>query len=171
MTALSVEDLWNKVRTCFDTDDGLLPGIVIGGLTVDGVSRIYRTLRNRSQLTSAAPECWVESQQASVSIDSLPGAAEMVATEKAEPFHHCVSGLRVGDVVLPVLGVFVFPTDIEIDYRMGPEWGQREGHAFFLLLRELIRCEPGAWVRPAEFEGPPDPEAFQKAWDRFSDGE
>ena len=94
-------------------------------------------------------------------------AAALVASGLAAPFHFCISNLHVNGVELPVLGVFVFKDAIEIDYRMGPHWGPAEVEAFFGLLREICEFTPGAMIRPADCEGPPNSERFSEAWTEF----
>lgn len=159
--------LWTQLRECFDTDDGSLPGILVTKVTPEGVAAIYSMLRQRSHLVTESAEFWSESEQASVPVDSVPNAAALVVTGQAAPFHHCIGGVMAGGVVLPVLGVFVFADTIELDYRMGPEWGPEEIAGFFELLRECCAVAPGAVVVPASSEGPPYPERFARAWTSY----
>jgi hypothetical protein len=113
-----VDSLWTKVRGCFNTDDGSLPGIEISKLSPAGVSAIYQMLRRRSRLCGDPPEFWSRTKEASVLVDSVPDAAALVVAGEAEAFHHCIEGMVSGGVELPVLGVFVWPDIVELDYRM-----------------------------------------------------
>ncbi len=97
-------------------------------------------------------------------VDSVPDAAKLVAEEDAEPFHHCIEGIVAAGVVLPVLGVFVWQDCVELDYRMGQEWGLAQIAGFFELLRDCCELDPAATVAPAEWEGPPQPDCFLRTW-------
>jgi len=162
-----LENLWTKVGVCFDTDDGSLPGIEVAKLSPTGVSAIYAMLRRRSRLSGDPPEFWSRSKEASVLVDSVPDAAGLVAAGEAEAFHHCIDRVVAGGVELPVLGVFVWPDIVELDYRMGQEWGPAQVTGFFELLRDCCALDPGAVVVPAESEGPPYPDRFLEAWSLF----
>lgn len=160
----SMRSLWEDVRPCFDTDDGSLPGIEIAGLSSAGVSAVYAMLRSRSRLCGAIPTFWSRTYDKSIEVDSVPDAAALVVSGEAEPFHHCIEGMLVSGVELPVLGVFVWQDGIELDYRMGQDWGPAEIAGFFELLRNCCALDPAAAIAPAELEGPPDPELFLQVW-------
>jgi hypothetical protein len=157
-----VDSLWAKVGGCFDTDDGSLPGIEVSNLSPAGVSAVYAMLRQRSRLVGNPPEFWSRTQEASVLVDSVPNAAALVAAGEAEAFHHCIAGVVAGGVELPVLGVFVWPNVIELDYRMGREWGPAQVAGFFELLRDCCTLDLAASVVPADREGPPHPQGFPR---------
>jgi hypothetical protein len=156
--------LWDEAGACFDTDDGSLPGIEVDNLSPAGVSAIYAMLRRRSRLCDGSPEFWNRKRNESVLVDSVPDAAGLVAAGEAEAFHHCIEGLVSGGIELPVLGVFVFPNCVELDYRMGSEWGPTQVAGFFELLRDCCALDPTAVVVPASCEGPPYPDRFLRAW-------
>jgi hypothetical protein len=159
--------LWDKVSGCFDTDDGSLPGIEVANLSPVGVSTIYAMLRRRSRLVGNPPEFWNRALEASILVDSVPDAAMLVATGAAEAFHHCIAGVVAGGVELPVLGVFVWSNIVELDYRMGREWGPAHVAGFFELLRDCCAIDLAAMVIPANFEGPPYPELFSRTWSLY----
>ena len=161
------EGLWTEVSACFDTDDGSLPGIEVAKLSPAGVAAVYAMLRQRSHLVGEQPEFWSRTREASLPVDSVPNAAALVAAGRAEPFHHCLGGIVAGGTELPVLGVFVWPGTIELDYRMGQEWGPQQVAGFFRLLRDCCELDPGGIVIPAESEGPPYPDRFMRAWARY----
>jgi hypothetical protein len=48
-----------------------------------------------------------------------------------------LAGIERGSVTLPDIGVFVFPDQIALDYRMGDEWGPAQLRAFFRLLYDV----------------------------------
>jgi hypothetical protein len=162
-----VNSLWDEVGVCFDTDDGSLPGIEVAKLSAAGVSAVYAMLRRRSRLSGDPPEFWSRTRDASVPVDEVPDAAGLVAAGEADAFHHCVEGVVAGGVELPVLGVFVWPDVVELDYRMGREWGPAQVAGFFELLRECCALDPSAVVVPATSEGPPYPQRFLRAWSSY----
>lgn len=159
-----MESFWDEASVCFDTDDGSLPGIEVDSLSPAGVSAVYAMLRRRSRLHGGPPEFWSRNRDESVPVDSVPDAAGLVAAGEAEAFHHCVEGVVAGGVELPVLGVYVWPECVELDYRMGRDWGPTQVVGFFELLRDCCALDPSAVVVPAEFEGPPYPDRFMRAW-------
>lgn len=161
--------LWEQVADCFAHDDGSLPSVEITRLAPHEVSAIYALLRRRSHLVGDhSPEFWSKVQNASIAIESVDDPAALVASGLAEGFHFCVGGLSIAGTTLPVLGIFVLPDTIEIDYRMGPAWGPTEVEGFFKLLSDCAALAPTAVVRPAEFEGPPYSERFTKAWASYT---
>ncbi len=163
--------LWEQVVACFDTNDGSLPGIFVSNLSAASVAGIYAMLRRRSKLAGdSPPEFWSIRQQKSVAVDSVPNAAALVAAGQGEPFHFCIEGLVAYGRELPVLGVFVWHDAIELDYRMGPEWGPQEIAGFFELLRDCCDMDSGAVVLPADCEGPPYPQLFLQAWAAYNAG-
>jgi hypothetical protein len=162
--------LWNQVGVCFDTDDGSLPGIEVSRLSPDEVAAIYAMLRSRSHVEGDPPEFWSTVEEASLPVDSVPNAAALVASGHAEAFHMLAGGIVANGVLLPPLGVFVWPDTIELDYRMGSDWGPVQVAGLFELLRDCCRLASGAVVVPAEFEGPPYPDRFLLAWSSFGGG-
>ena len=162
-----MDELWDEAGVCFDTNDGSLPGIEVAKLSPAGVSAVYAMLRRRSRLHNAPTELWNRTRDDAVPVDSVPDAAGLVAAGEAEAFHLCVEGLVAGGVELPVLGVFVYPDGVELDYRMGREWGPAQVAGFFELLRDCCALDPSAVVLPAECEGPPYPDRFLRAWSAY----
>jgi hypothetical protein len=160
--------LWAQLSECFETDDGSIPGIEITGLSPAGVAAVYAMLRRRSRLDGEPPDFWSRTEQASLPVDSVPNAAGLVAGGEADAFHHCISGVVAGGVELPTLGVFVWPDTVELDYRMGPDWGPSQVAGFFELLRDCCALDTGAVVTPADSEGPPYPDRFARAWSSYN---
>lgn len=159
-----LSDLCELVDECFKTDDGSLPTIRITNLSADGVASIYAMLRQRSRIVSDTPEFWSLIEEVARPVDSVPNAAALVASGKAEPFHIAVGGLVSLDVELPILGVFVWQEGVEIDYRMGQEWGPSQVGGFFELLRNCCALDSNAVIVPADSEGPPYPDRFVQGW-------
>ena len=165
--ASAVDELWDEAGVCFDTDDGSLPVIEVAKLSPAGVSAVYAMLRRRSRLHGDPTELWRCTRDDTVPVDSVPEAAGLVAAGEAEAFHVCVEGLVAGGVELPVLGVFVYPDSVALDYRMGREWGPAQVAGFFELLRDCCALDLSAVVLPAAFEGPPCPDRFLRAWSAY----
>ena len=163
-----VNNLWDVAGACFDTDDGSLPSIEVAGLSPAGVSAVYVMLRRRSRLCGDPPEFWIRTRDESVPVDSVSDAARWVAAGEAEAFLHCIEGVVAGGVELPVLGVFVWPDGVDLDYRMGRNWGPAQVAGFFELLQDCCALDSGAVVTPADCEGPPYPERFRRAWSLYN---
>jgi len=162
-------NLWEQVHMCFDTDDGSLPAVVIDNLPPVGVASVYLMLRQRSRMATAFPQFHSYPDDAALPVDSVPNAAALVPTGQAAPFHHCIAGVVAGGVELPVLRVYVWPDAVELDYRMGPEWGPTQVAGFFDLLRDCCVLAPGAVVVSAVSEGPPYSARFSLAWAWYRD--
>lgn len=157
--------IWEQVADCFRHNDGSLPGIEMTHVKPTELSAIYRMLRDRSELFGdEPPTLWSRTEERSIPVDSIPDPAGLVAKGESEPFHICLEGILVDGEELPVLGLFVWPEGIELDYRMGPSWTACKIAGFFNLLMDCARLAPGAQVTPAEFEGPPFPDRFMDAW-------
>lgn len=139
----------------------------LNGLTHQQLAAIYAYIRQGSRVSSETPEFWDRRQQRSVALDAVPNAAELVASGDAEVFHFCFTGLRVGAVELPELGLFVFSDGVELNYRMGPHWTRESITAFFELLRNLCRVAPKATIGIPSVEPPPEPDRFLEAWSRY----
>jgi hypothetical protein len=164
------DKLWDRVSDCFDTDDGSLPGIEVSNLSQSEVAAIFAMLRSRSHIDSDVPNFWSIIEAVSKPVDSVPNAAALVASGQAEAFHMIVGGIVANGVPLPPIGIFVWPDTIELDYRMGCGWGSSQVVGFFELLWDCSQLAANAVVAPAEFEGPPYPDRFLRAWASFSAG-
>ena len=168
--ASAVGSLWDEGGVCFDTDDGSLPGIEVAKLSPAGVSAVYAMLRRRSRPSREPPEFWSRTREQSVQVDTVPDAAGLVAAGEAEAFHHCIEGVAAGGVELPVLGVFVWPAVVELDYRMGREWGSGPSRRVLRAPARLLLARPGGGrsacgVRGAAVPGsvPPGVVSIQQA--------
>ena len=67
----------------------------------------------------------------------------------------------------PVLGVCVWTDAVELDYRMGHEWGPAQVTGFFELLGVVVPSTQVPSSSPTRSEGPPYPDRFLRAWDSF----
>ena len=137
--------LWEELREFFATDDGSLPEIRLNFSEPRAVARGLEFLRDRSRsYTPANPE---------------------VAESGA--FHVTLAGIRSAGVTLPDLGLFVFPDQLALDYRMGPAWGEAEVECLFALLRTLIQLDPAASLSLEDHVEPRAAARFQSAWRRY----
>jgi hypothetical protein len=142
---MRVAGVWDQLGFLFDTDDGSLPYIWVTGLSREGVAAAHRLIRSRSR-TNRNSVFWHVGLDREERLDAWPDAALLVADSQAAPFYFLACGMAFGGVVLPDLGVIVFPGDIRLDYRMGPEWCERRVLALFELLRRLVALSPDARV-------------------------
>ncbi|WZP00486.1 hypothetical protein EP7_002130 [Isosphaeraceae bacterium EP7] len=91
---------------------------------------------------------WSFEVEAELTVDSVPDAAGLVTEGRAAMYNHCISGVIAGGAELPVLGIFVLSDSIELDYRMGKEWGPRQVAGFFELLKDCCDLDANATVTP-----------------------
>lgn len=129
-------DAWERLRWLFDTDDGALYQIRLTGLEEAGVVAGFEFVRSRSAVTPDAL-FWHTGLERDERVAGYPDAARLVARGVAEPFHVLAPGLEFVGAVIPDLGVYVWPDELTLDYRMGPEWGRPQLIALFELLRQL----------------------------------
>lgn len=157
---------WEKLRPLFDTDDGSLPEVRLTGIGPGGVVGVFGYIRSRAVLNPDAT-FWHRSPGREETIAAAPDPAGLVAAGEADAFHVLASGLTIGGTVLPDLGVFVFPDEVALDYRMGTGWGEAEMLALFELLRQLTAFAPGAGVVLEPFVRPEVEALFVSEWEAY----
>lgn len=161
--------LWSELRDLFDLDDGSLPEVHVdyrdSAATVSG----YALLRGRAaRVVSDKAYFWSKTHDVERPLDSVSNAAALVVSGEAEAFHVVFGGIQFGSVDIPDLGVFVFPDQLSLDYRMGPAWGPSQLEAFFELLGELASLDPDASLSLEEGVLPDVVARFESAWRRWS---
>ncbi len=164
-----VEWLWTELRDLFDTDDGSLPAVRVdyrdSAATVSG----YALLRGRAARVVSDNACfWSKTHDTERPLDSVSNAAALVVSGEAEAFHVVLGGVQCRSAAIPDLGVFVFPDQLALDYRMGPAWGPQELEAFFGLLSELTALDPDAALSLEEGALADVVARFQNAWRRWA---
>jgi hypothetical protein len=160
--------LWQQVHELFDTDDGSLPEIRLNYADAKAAAKAYELLHARA--ARVVPEgalIWSNVKQAPQPLESVANPAALVQSGTATPFHVVFSGIQSVGVTLPDLGVFVFPAQMALDYRMGPSWGPSQVEALFHLLVELTRLDGGASLSLEEGLNSGLATRFQQAWRRF----
>lgn len=135
-------DAWDRLGWLFDTDDGALYDIRLTGLDETGVAAAFDFVRSRATISPDAL-FWHTGMERERRVAEYADAARLVARGLAEPFHVLASGLQFAGAVLPDLGMFVWPDEVTLDYRMGPEWGRPQLLALFELLRQLTAVARG----------------------------
>lgn len=161
--------LWSELHDLFDTDDGSLPEVRVGYSISSAAVGGYALLRSRAaRIVTEKAYFWSNTLDSERPIDSVANPAELVVSGEAEPFHVVFGGLQSQSVVIPDLGVFVFPDRLALDYRMGSEWGPGQLLAFFELLADLVALDPQASLSLED--GPLDEVVarFQRAWRRWA---
>lgn len=157
----------DTVLDLFSTSDGSLPGIDISNLTGPEVMAAYKLLRVGSTVVPPDASIWCLDPEGGKQVLDVDDPAGLVVTGVAEPFHHCLERVTVDDVVLPTLGVFVFPDSIEVDYRPGRDWDAPKVKALFQLLLSIKRAAPDANLSLEDEVAAPASNLFRKAWDAF----
>jgi hypothetical protein len=169
-TGGDMADVWNQLKSLFDTDDGSLRVIQVNGLGRDGVGASYAFIRSWCR-TKPDNIFWHSGLDQDERLDAWPDAALLVADGEADPFHFLASGIAFDGVVIPDLGVFVFPGEVRLDYRMGSEWNEGRVLALFELLRRLAAFSPDAWVTLEPAMLPSVERRFQAAFSAYCEGQ
>lgn len=160
--------LWEELHDLFDTDDGSLPEIRVNYVATTATVVAYERLRRHAgRVVTEEPYFWSKVDRSERELDSVPNAAALVVAGEAEPFHVVFGGIQAQGTTIPDLGVFVFPDQLALDYRMGPAWGSKELVALFELLAQLTALDSKATVSLEEGVVPEVVARFQKAWQRW----
>jgi hypothetical protein len=159
---------WQDVRDLFEVDDGSLPQIRITYKDKWAAAMAYALLRKRAaRIASRAAYFWSNERGEEVPLDAVPNAAKLVVTGEAGPFHVVLSGIESQGAVIPDLGVFVFSDQLVLDYRMGPQWSEREVLGLFELLLALASLDPNAVVLLKDYGQREVRNNFSKAWQHW----
>ncbi len=160
---MSPENIWLRVRACFEVDDGSFPSIAIIELEPAEVGNLYGIVRAASTLVNPEASFWNVEKGESVPLDSVSNAALLVAERRAAGFAFAASGIDADGIKLPNLGFQVFESAFSIHYQMGAAWGPLEAHAFLLWLKRLVSTTRRGQL-DLSVDGPPAPESFMEAW-------
>jgi len=122
----------------FNSDDGSLPEIEVhfenGEEVVTGLKHLFA--HGAHDVSAGGAALWMKDSGETRSFQG-PSDAELVTAGVAEPFHMVLADIACAGITLPDLGVFVSSDELVFDYRMGPNWGEREIDALLMLLRGL----------------------------------
>jgi hypothetical protein len=157
--------LWTELHDLFDTDDGSLPEVRVDYSDVQAVARGFALLRLRA--SEILGSFWSKTLCADQSADTVVNAAALVLAGEAEAFHVVLRGIQFQEGTIPDLGVFVFPDQLALDYRMGAVWGAAELNGLFALLADLCALDPGASISLEEGLPSSTVARFQSAWRRY----
>jgi hypothetical protein len=114
-------ELWQAVEPIFGTDDGSLPELSIPALSGEAVVAAFDCLRRDERRPFPATQyLWRRETRAEVPLAQVVHPAAEVVAGAADPFHCTLVDVGKSGVVVPEVGVGVFPDEITIDYRMGP---------------------------------------------------
>lgn len=166
---MKVAAVWPPLRDLFAVDDGTLPEIRVTCLSRQAIQAAYSLVRSVGSVDPDASFCRMNSERGE-KIIGVPDAAQLVANGRAHPFHFLMRHIVIGDTELPEIGVFVFPDQLALDYRMGPSWGDPEIAALFELVRRIWILDPSSRVTLEEGVLPEVQETFRTAWERYLDG-
>ena len=163
-----ISHIWMQLHDLFDTDDGSLPEIHITYANGKATSAGYGLLRSRAAtIVSENPTFYSRVHETEQPLDSVSNAAASVVAGEAEAFHVVFGGIAARGTTIPDLGVFVFPDQLALDYRMGPDWGSDELEALFGLLLELTSLDGDAAVSLEESVIAEVAQRFQEVWRRW----
>lgn len=127
-----------KLSNYFTSDDGSLPEIEVrflnGDGVVEGLSHLFAL--GARDVSVGGARIWMKDSNASRPFEGA-NDAKLVIEGAAEAFHLVLDDIECNGHVIPALGVFIFPDELVLDYRMGPEWGPDEIHALLVVLSRL----------------------------------
>ena len=123
----------------FQNDDGSLPEIEVEFSSAESLQRAFSYFFDlgAENIAINGSYLWLRKEQREEPF-SGPRDAALVIDGKADPFHVVLGSINVDSHELPVLGVFVDPSSLVIDYRMGQDWSRVEVGALMNLLKSLI---------------------------------
>jgi hypothetical protein len=164
-----VNDLWEQLHDLFEADDGSLPDVFIEELTSDQIRAVYQWIRSRCDpyCDEGTPVFWDRREKRNVPIDSVDDPSALVVAGRAEPFRQGLSRFAIAGVELPPLTIAVWPDRIDLDYRMGSDWGAAQLSAFFELLWVIQQMAPNAQISHACEGGSRRTESFATAWKEY----
>jgi hypothetical protein len=142
------EELWRHLSPLFAEDDGSLPEIRLTNLTAWEAAAIYEELRARAHPLRSDQVAWHEPRNENVQLAELPNAGLLAARAELN-LHVVLTGISSHGVVVPDLGVSVWPGEVALDYRMGDDWNAVSVAAFVDLLSDLFPLSEGLVLEPA----------------------
>jgi hypothetical protein len=145
--------LWEQIGEWFAVDDGSLPEVWLMGLSDRGCSAVWQSLLEHAGPLEDRWTLWSAELEDNVRVNEQPDLVQQILVGKLQAFHVVLSGVAIGDVHIPDLGVFI-SGDVSLDYRMGGEWNPITLGAFAMLLGLLRAQDPGCRL---SFEGNADP--------------
>ena len=153
--------LWRRVKDWF-VDDVTHAGADLSfeGLSSAEVSRLFGLLRKRASRIAPNASVWDAELERDVLLDSLDDPAALVERGAAAGFIVPLLDVRVGDEILPWLGVFLWENSLALYWWVGEDegWNPTRVGALALLIDELRRAVPRArlaleWGGANEFFG------------------
>jgi hypothetical protein len=155
--------LWSELSFLFAEDDGGLPEVRLLDVSREGLTRIFSRLRELAEPLDASQTLWYDEREQDVPIRDVVDAAELVADGRIQGFPVLLRGIRWEGVQLPDLGVFVFPGEIDLFYRMGDAWNEVVLGAFIELVGELQHVAAGTRLALEDEVLAEVKEAFQRS--------
>ena len=152
MCFVKKREVWEAIGWLFSTDDaGALSVVTIDFPDNETMAAAYVWMRDcAGETTELVCTFWSLVNASDIKISSVPNAAAIVADGSAEAFHVAFSGIVIDNMMIPRLGVHVFPSKIEIDYCPGCAWNADGLWAFLAFLNQVIVAFPGVSIHPYE---------------------
>ena len=126
----------------------------------------YEFLRSHAKsIDTLNPYYWSNTQNKEIPIKFADNPAVQVVFGEGQVFHLCFDGIEspTGKAI-PVLGIFVYPNCLNLDYRMGRDWDLEAIQGLFELLYAMNQ---GFQAMELFHRGNYDDEGgavFQSAW-------
>jgi len=140
--------LWEKIGHLFTEDDGALPEVELKDLMLRGAERIYRALLAAAPALPETVTLWSLAEGREVLLREVRNPVGEVFAGRIEHIYFDLNDVVVGSVLIPPLGVAVFPGQIALDYSARDPWNATVLAAFARLLGSLRALDAGgrlAW--------------------------
>lgn len=145
----------------FENDDGSLPEIEVEFSSAESLLCAFSYIFDlgAENIAVNGSYLWLRKERREEPF-SGPKDAALVTDGKADSFHVVLGSIKIDGHQLPALGVFVDPSALVIDYRMGPDWSRGKVEALINLLKSLISL--GGSVSVARWWGIDGQEEFSR---------
>ncbi|VAW59317.1 hypothetical protein MNBD_GAMMA11-1417 [hydrothermal vent metagenome] len=142
-------DLWNHLSHLFEKDDGSLPDIFVENISEQEQEKIYSWIMSISK-PYGNPIVWSNKENRDIQIADIESPVRQFVDGNIESFRFELEGLKIEGILIPQLTICVNLNEVEFDYRMGKEWGQKELKALFVFLSEIKQIAENAKILQAD---------------------
>lgn len=156
MNTFNIEDI-------FIHDDGSLPCFTINNLSKEQVIEVYAWLQENSFPVSKEATYWNNNKKQDLPIALEKNAAELVTNGEADSFSHSIKKLKIDNIEIEDLGIFVYPDSLEIFYRQGEHWNKEQISGLIMIFQKIISITPFAKIIACEENGTPLDSKYQDA--------
>jgi hypothetical protein len=130
-----------------EVDQGDAPELHLAGLEADGLVRCFAVLHAHADKWSART-FHIDAEGIDVTVVDRPEVAELVVSRQVGVACVGTDELDVDGVRLPLVEMFLYPSEIQFFWWPSAQWKAERITAFLGLLVELLDLAPGSELRP-----------------------